>query len=146
MTYVGTAVMPASAAKARCCLDLGAALVGVEEVAHVVGVEAGGDRLGDEHVGVADVQAPREVGRQQALLEVVLGAGRPVVLGVPEQAVGVAGVGPLGLSRWNSRPSAAATSVRWSMIAAARSGPPNLRAYMSGTGIAVPGGAFGSSW
>ena len=55
MTYVGTAVMPSSAAKASCCLDLGAALVGVEEVAHVVGVEPGGDRLGDEHVGVADV-------------------------------------------------------------------------------------------
>ena len=78
-------------------LDLGAALVGVEEVAHGVAVEPGVDGSVDQHVGVADVAAAGEVGRQQALLDGVLGAGGPVVLGVPQQAVGVTGVGPLGL-------------------------------------------------
>ncbi len=32
------------------------------------------------------------------------------------------------------------------MICAARSGPPNLRAYPSITGVPAPGDALGSSW
>ena len=147
MTYVGTAVMPGLGGERELLLDLDAAVVGVEEVAHVVVVEAGGDRLGDEHVGVADVQATREVRRQQPLLEVGLGARRAVVLGVPEQPVGVAGVGPQRPCRGGTRgPRRRRPAVTLSMIAAARSLEPNLRAYTSGTDIAVPGGAFGSSW
>ena len=59
MTYVGTAVMPASAGEGQERLDLGRPVVAVEEAAHVVGVEPGGGGLVDEHVGVADVAGRR---------------------------------------------------------------------------------------
>ena len=60
----------------------------------VVAVETGGGGDVGEHLGVADVASLDEVGGEQALLDVVLRARRTVLLGVPQQAVGVAGVRP----------------------------------------------------
>ena len=60
--------------------------------------------------------------------------------------MGVAGVGPHGRVEVEVEAFGGRDSVTLSMIAAARSVEPNLRAYTSGTDIAVPGGAFGSSW
>ena len=88
--------MPASAAIRQRLVDLGLTGVAVEEPPHVVGVEPGRDGLLDQDVGVADVAAVDEVGGEQALLQLGLGAGGPARLRVPQQPVGVTGVRPLG--------------------------------------------------
>ena len=129
MTYVGTAVMPASAANASASASSADALVAGEEAAHVVGVEPGAGGRVDEHVGVADVATLDEVGGEQALLDVVLRAGGPCCSAYQSSRWASRVFARCARSRWNVEAlGSAATLVTWSMMAAARSGPPNLRA------------------
>ena len=74
ITYVGHGGDAGLGGDRELLVDLGPTVVGVEEVPDRRRGRARPRRPGDEHAGVADVRPVGEVGRQQALLEVRLGA------------------------------------------------------------------------
>ena len=87
MTYVGTAVMPASWACCNIAATSSRAGVTVEELHDLVAVEPDVGRAVGEHVGIADVEPVDEVGLQQPLLERRL-RDRTRRLGEPQQPMG----------------------------------------------------------
>ena len=141
-------MIPASAAAAQPACSSANPAVAVEQLAARSSPSSPASAgRGRQQLGSPTSSPLREVRGEQPFLERGLGArGVAAQRRIRDRRWASRVLARRARSRRKSSPSPAASEVTWSMIAAACSGPPNLRAYASATGIDVPGGAFGSSW